>query len=90
MEKIKMYEKTQIITTNTTITPTDFGGWSAINIGDDPCTVLGLPIGPGCTVQGWDRTDLPVSVIYCTPIQIIFEGKGSNPKLFFSQVKFTE
>ena len=92
MEKNKysVKRKYEQITSNTSVSAADFGGWQAVNIGDTPCTVDGVQLDPNGAVIGLDFTNLPPNVMWEDNINIRFvEPIGTNPRVVLTRLKYT-
>lgn len=81
--------KTEVITQNTKIEASDFGGWQCANLGTTVCTVDGYPLDPNGVLFGLDFTKLHPDVIWSEPIHITFTGAGTN-KLVLTRLKYTK
>lgn len=74
----KLNTNTQLVTESTTIMPSKFGGWLAVNTGTTgTATVDGYPLAPG---DGLDFTHIHPDVIWNAPIKIVISA-GSNIRL---------
>lgn len=85
----KVLSKTQRITTNGTLTPEGYGGWSAVNLGDTPAEVNGQRITANGALIGVDYTHLAPNVEWNEPIRITFEEPaGTNPLVVVTRLKY--
>ena len=84
--------KTRVVTQNEIITPEDFGGWSALNIGDTLAYVNDAPLDPSGRIVGIDFTTLHPSVLWGEDITVRFDtdNPGTSPKVILTFVKYTE
>lgn len=84
--------KTRVVTQNEIITPEDFGGWSALNIGDTVAYVNDVPLDTSGSVVGVDLTAVHPSVIWGEDIVIRFDtvNPGVAPKVVLTFIKYTE
>lgn len=67
MEKFRLTTRKDVITTDTTLADEKYGGWLAVNTGDQDVVVDGYTLQPG---DGLDFTNIPPNVIWSTPISI--------------------
>lgn len=86
----KVLTKVQRVTTNTSITPEGYGGWSAVNLGDTPAEINGVTITADGALIGVDYTTLPPNVEWNEPIRIQFDGSGTNPLVVVTRLKYTQ
>lgn len=91
MEKYSVKRKYELITTNTSVSAADFGGWQAANIGDTPCIVDGVLLDPTGAIIGIDFTKLLPNVVWESDINIRFvEPIGTNPRIVLTRLKYTK
>lgn len=85
----KVLSKTQRVTSNGTITPEGYGGWSAVNLGDTPAEINGVRTTSDGALIGVDYTQLSPDVEWNEPIRIVFaEPVGSNPLVVVTRLKY--
>lgn len=89
-KKYLMYERVQVVTENTVIPATDYGGWSVVNQGDDPVIVNGIEYSQESKVIGRDIIDIPMNVVYAMPIEIRFKNISQNKRAIIIQRKFVQ
>ncbi|MCM1070003.1 MAG: hypothetical protein NC346_09035 [Prevotella sp.] len=71
--KVKI--RSDVFTQNTTVNPSDFGGWMCVNSGTTDVQVLKIVLQPG---EGLDYTSLQPNVIWDSPIPIVLMGEGGQ------------
>lgn len=72
-KKIRVVNRSQTITANTTLMPEGFGGWIALNIGTGKVKVDGFVLQPNMVV---DLSHLPWYVTWDSPIPVEVETGG--------------
>lgn len=72
-KKIRVVNRSQTITANTTLMPEGFGGWIALNIGTSKVKVDGFVLQPNMAV---DLSHLPWYVTWDSPIPVEVETGG--------------
>lgn len=71
--KIRVVNRSQTITQNTTLMPEGFGGWIALNIGTGNVKIDGFLLRPNMAV---DLSHLPWYVTWDSPLPIEVEPNG--------------
>lgn len=77
--KYKLKKRIRVITTNTTITDTDFSDWMAVNTGTQPVVVDKIALQP---TEGIPFMGLKPYVKYDSPIQVIIPQAGGEVTLW--------
>lgn len=72
-KKIRVVNRSQTISANTTLIPKGFGGWIALNIGTGKVKVDGFVLQPNMAV---DLSHLPWYVTWDSPIPVEVETGG--------------
>lgn len=72
----KVKTRVKVITANTTINDTDFGGWMCVNTGTAACEVNKVSLQPG---EGLDFTAcVPPDTHWDSPIQVVITAVGGQ------------
>lgn len=89
---MKYIVKTQTLTVtdNTTFSPEDFGGWSAVNTGNVPAIVDGILLDPAGPLAGVDYTTLPPNVVWGKAITIRFTSPTGKKQVILTRLKYSE
>ena len=89
---MKYLVKTQTLTVtdNSTFSPEDFGGWSAVNTGNVPAIVDGILLDPAGALAGVDYTTLHPDVIWSKPITIRFVSTIGNRQVILTRMKYSK
>lgn len=91
MTRYSVKSKPEVITQDTVLSPSDYGGWQAANIGDTAVTINGVLLDPAGALAGVDYTQLPPNVRWEDAITIRFSRPlGSNPRVVVTRLKYNE
>ena len=82
---MKVSERAQTITQNTTLMPEGYGGWYAKNIGTGDVEVNGFVLGEG---EHLDFLSIEPNCVWNTPITIVL--KNAEGKLRITRLQYIE